>query len=37
MFSAGGGIFTKNRQNLKDEQFEMALLLKINKKLWEKN
>ena len=34
MFSHGGGIFTKNRQCLKDEQFEMALLLKTNKKYW---
>ena len=32
MFSSGGGIFTKTRHCLKDEQFEMALLLKINKK-----
>ena len=37
MFSHGGGIFTKNRQCLKDEQFEMALLLKTNKNLWQKN
>ena len=29
-------IFTKTRQCFKDEQFEMALVLKINKKLWEK-
>ena len=36
MFSSGGGIFTKTRHCLKDEQFEMALLLKINKKIWGK-
>ena len=36
MFSHGGGIFTKNRRCLKDDQFEMALLLNTNKNLWVK-
>ena len=34
MFSTAGGIFTKRRQQLSDEHFEMQLLLRINQKFW---
>ena len=30
MFSHGGGIFSKRRQGLNEEQFKMQLLLKMN-------
>ena len=34
MFNSAGGIFTKRRQSLTDEHFEMQLLLKINQNFW---
>jgi hypothetical protein len=30
LFSAGGGIFRKNLFRLKDESFEIQLMLKVN-------
>ena len=34
LFSHGGNIFNKKRQNLTDENFEMGLILKINRDYW---
>ena len=35
LFSHGGNIFNKKRQNLTDDHFEMSLLLKINRDYWQ--
>ena len=34
LFRHGGTIFNKSRQNLKDENFEKSLLLKMNRDYW---
>ena len=34
LFRHGGTIFSKSRQNMKDENFEKALMLKMNQDYW---